>query len=168
MPIKKKKKVKFEIERKFLLKNIPIFGKRKWSFLDIRQFYFNRKEDGKRVRYREAISDSGKIKYYSTQKDYVSEGTNAEDEFEITSVMFWKKFKETSNKRMIEKQRFIYNFGGHKFEIDRFIGMHIIILEVELKNINEKISFPDFIKKEIIVEVTKTKEFGNYSLSSEC
>ena len=55
-----------------------------------------------------------------------------------------------------------------KFEIDKFINMNLVILEIELKNINQKISFPPFIKKEIILEVTEIKELGNFNLSEKC
>jgi CYTH domain-containing protein len=165
MATKKRKKVKFEIERKFLLRNVPDFSKKIWTYLDIRQFYFS--ENGERIRYRESIDVSGKATYFSTKKKFISKGTNSEDEFEITEKIFWDRFKKTRNKIGIRKQRFVYSYAGHKFEIDRFADIYIVVMEVELKNINENINFPDFIKSLIISEVTEIEGFGNFKLSSK-
>lgn len=158
-------KSKPEIERKFLLKNIPVFGKNKWTYLDIRQFYFM--INGERIRYRESIDENNKTTYYYTKKKFISAGINDELEYEITKREFWKTFKSSKNKSIIEKTRFIYKYKGFKFEIDKYVDMKLVVMEVELKNIKQKIPFPPFIKKEIIVEVTNIKEFGNFNLSKK-
>ena len=91
-----------------------------------------------------------------------------EIEIEIPEKTFWKRFRETKNRKGINKTRFVYKYKGLKFEIDRFKNMHLVVMEIELKNINQKINFPDFIKEEIILEVTELRELGNYSLSGKC
>lgn len=166
-----KNKVNLEIERRFLLKNVPIFGKkREFKIYDIFQFYFEVK--GKRTRFRQSTekitssySPTDKVTYFSTKKKFISKGTYEEIEVEISEKTFWKKYRETKNRRSISKTRFVYKYKGLKFEIDKFTEMHLVVMEIELKNINQKINFPDFIKKEIILEVTDIRELGNYNLS---
>lgn len=162
---KKNSNVNLEIERKFLLRDVPFFKKRMDNYiLDIYQFYFE--EKGKRIRYRKSTDESLKSTYYSTRKKLISKGTYEEIEFEISEKTYHKKFKETTGKRKgISKQRFVYKYKAHKFEIDVFTFMKLVVMEVELTDINQKITFPDFIKKEILMEVTGIKEFTNYSLS---
>lgn len=160
------KKANLEIERKFLLKNVPNFGKRKWTSLDISQFYFNSR--GKRIRYRESINKDGKSTYYSTKKKLISKGTYEEIEFIITEKKFCKiLFDKTVDKRIIKKTRFIYEYKGFKFEIDKFTNMNLVVMEIELDNIYQKIPFPDFIAEKIILEVTDLREFTNFSLSEK-
>ena len=43
--------------------------------------------------------------------------------------------------------------------------MNIVILEVELNDINEKIEFPKYLEREILYEVTGIKEFSNKRLA---
>ncbi len=166
MGIKKVKKSKPEIERKFLLKNLPVFGNRKWTCLDICQFYFMRNNE--RIRYRKSTDENNKTIYYSTKKTFISAGINDELEFTITKGEFWKTYFKFKNKSIIEKTRFVYKYKGFKFEIDEYTGMKLIVMEVELQNISQKIPFPAFIKKQIILEVTKLREFGNFNLSKKC
>jgi CYTH domain-containing protein len=163
MAPRKNKKANLEIERKFLMRCVPDFGKKKWTYLDISQFYFDK--NGKRIRYRESIDENEKATYYSTRKKFLSKGTYEEIEFEISKRTFWNKFKETKNKKGLEKTRYIYKYKGLKFEIDKYKDMNLVVMEVELKNINQKIEFPDFIKEKIILEVTDFREFGNFNLS---
>nr|QBM02787.1 hypothetical protein [uncultured archaeon] len=162
-----KNKVNLEIERRFLLKNVPTFGKkRNFEIFDIFQFYFDVK--GKRTRFRRLTDIKNKDTYFSTKKKFISKGTYEEIEIEIPEKTFWKRFRETKNRKGINKTRFVYKYKGLKFEIDRFKNMHLVVMEIELKNINQKINFPDFIKEEIILEVTELRELGNYSLSGKC
>lgn len=166
MSPKKNTKINLEIERRFLLKNIPNFAGKKWTYFEIYQFYVN--DNGKRVRYRESIQQNCKPIYYSTQKKLISKGTYEEKEREVSEKIFRKKFKDSKNKTEISKLRYVYQYKGLKFEIDSFDKMRLVVMEIELKDINQTIHFPDFIFKEIILEVTELKELGNFNLSRKC
>jgi CYTH domain-containing protein len=147
------------------MRNVPDFCKKRWTYLDIFQFYFEDK--GRRTRYRESIDEEGKATFFSTKKKYLSKGTYEELEFEISGKTFYKKLKQLKVKKGLRKIRFIYKYKGLKFEIDRYVDLNLVVMEVELKNINQKINFPDFISEKIILEVTELREFGNYNLSSK-
>lgn len=165
MPVKKKKKrkINLEIERKFLMKCVPTFGKKKVEHLAVTQFYFNKA--GQRLRYRQIIDESGKKTYYSTQKKFISNGINDEEEFEISERKYRRAFSSYKDKKYIIKKRSVFKYKNLKFEIDKYAGMDLVVMEVELKDINQKIYFPKFIKNQIIIEVTMFKEFGNFNLA---
>lgn len=65
----------------------------------------------------------------------------------------------------IDKTRHIVMSGGHRWEIDVFHGRHegLILAEVELENINEKVDLPSFIGK----EVTSDPSYYNSVLASK-
>lgn len=153
--------IPLEIERKFLLRRFPNL-----SYLDVLtifQFYTKSK-----IRYRCETSRRNKsITYYQTIKHYVSPGVNHEDEKIITADVFYKNIK--NGYKGISKLRYIWqNTSNQKFEIDVFPDHeNLIILEVEVKDINEKILFPKYFFRYDIVdkEVTGDKKYNNSKLA---
>ncbi len=65
---------------------------------------------------------------------------------------------------IIKKNRYEINFKGSLFEVDEFIGLHqgLIIAEVELNSIEDKIELPTWVGE----EVTGNKNYYNSYLSS--
>jgi CYTH domain-containing protein len=171
-PKLKKKPVKLEIERKFLMKRVPRFllvkGKQPFNILHIVQYYVGNDKDIT-IRYRESKNAmEEKSKYFLTKKKYSSFGTYEEDEKRISKAKFDLALKNAKEKTSITKTRMVYEYGGLKFEIDRYQDLTLVILEVELKNIKQKIKFPKFIKDCIIKEVTGMKELSNRNLAEKC
>jgi CYTH domain-containing protein len=70
-----------------------------------------------------------------------------------------------SNSLYIKKSRTVVKYKGHKLELDKYDGMNIVILEIELEDLNEEIKLPRYIDREIIYEVTGIKEFSNKNLA---
>jgi CYTH domain-containing protein len=147
-----------EIERKFLLKRFPRL-ERINTVYQIEQWYHS---DGYRYRY-QVETPTGDIQIFKTKKTNISKGVNQEEEITLTQ----EEFNELnlSNSLHINKTRTVIKYRGLKFEIDKYNGINIIILEVELKDINDKINFPKYIEKEILYEVTGIKEFSNKKLA---
>jgi CYTH domain-containing protein len=147
-----------EIERKFLLKRFPRLEKIN-SVYQIEQWYHS---DG--FRYRKQVEiPSGNTEIFKTKKTNISKGVNLEEEVNLTE----DELKEVNltNSLLINKTRTVVKYKNKKFEIDKYSGMNIIILEVELNDLNEKIEFPKYIEREILYEVTGIKEFSNKSLA---
>lgn len=65
---------------------------------------------------------------------------------------------------VIEKDRFIFQFGKHSWEIDVFYGDNegLIVAEVELSSSDEKVIKPDFIGQ----EVSNDPKYYNSSLQA--
>lgn len=147
-----------EVERKFLLKRFPRLEKINTVY-QIEQWYHS---DGFRYRY-QVETPTGEVEIFKTKKTNISKGVNQEEEITLTQNEF--EALNLSNSLHINKTRTVIKYKGHKFEIDKYNGINIIILEVELKDINEKIDFPKYIEKEILYEVTGIKEFSNKKLA---
>ena len=132
-----------EIERKFLLKRFPRLEKIN-NVYQIEQWYHS---DGFRYRYQLEIT-TGDIKIFKTKKTNISKGVNQEEE----TILSQNEFNELdlSNSLSIKKIRTVVKYKGHKLELDKYDGMNIVILEVELKDLNEEIKLPKYIQKEII------------------
>ena len=147
-----------EIERKFLLKRFPKLEKINTVY-QIQQWYHS---DGYRYRYQIEIPN-GDIKIFKTKKTNISKGVNQEEE----TILSQNEFNELdlSNSLSIKKIRTVVKYKGHKLELDKYDGMNIVILEVELKDLNEEIKLPKYIQKEILYEVTGIKEFSNKNLA---
>lgn len=168
--------INLEIERKFLV-NFPT----SWSdlaemfddLIDIKritQTYLEPegKDPAARVRKTiEGLTEDRKTVYHFNQKKLVEEGINEEKEFEINKSQY-EKFLKKSNPKLvtIEKTRFVFKYNDQVFELDAFKGplKGLTILEIELKNKNQKVDLPPFLK--IIEEVTKDKKFNNFNLAS--
>jgi CYTH domain-containing protein len=161
-----KKKSHKEIERKFLLRRLPVeLFKKKVEVLRITQYYFD--IDGKGERFRIATNkDKGTTKYIHTIKTTLSVGVNDEQESSIKKTTFRKLYEQHKNNcRVIEKTRYVIKFEGLKFEIDEFCGFSLVMLEVELPKLTYKFDFPPGLEDEIIMEVTGIRQFNNSSLA---
>ena len=147
-----------EIERKFLLKRFPKLEKINTVY-QIQQWYHS---DGFRYRYQLEIPN-GDVKIFKTKKTNISKGVNQEEE----TILSQNEFNELdlNNSLSVKKIRTVVKYKGHKLEIDKYEGLNIVILEVELEDLDEKIPMPKYIDKEILYEVTGIKEFSNKSLA---
>lgn len=147
-----------EIERKFLLKRFPKLEKINTVY-QIQQWYHS---DGFRYRYQVEIPN-GDVKIFKTKKTNISKGVNQEEE----TILSQNEFNELdlNNSLSVKKIRTVVKYKGHKLDIDKYEGLNIVILEVELEDLNEKIPLPKYIDKEILYEVTGIKEFSNKSLA---
>ena len=147
-----------EIERKFLLKRFPRFEKINNVF-QINQWYHS---DG--YRYRKQVEvPTNEVEIFKTKKINISKGVNQEEETTLTIFEFNEL--DLSNSLHINKTRTVIKYKGKKFEIDKYEGINIVILEVELNDIDEKIEFPKYLEREILYEVTGIKEFSNKRLA---
>ena len=143
-----------EIERKFLIKEIPANCEQK---IHIKQYYIH--VDDKFVQ---------RLRFFDNQKTIISLKQNCaglsryEFEYEIP-LEDAKKIVSMTNSIFIEKIRHIMYYESMKWEIDEFLGNNkgLLIAEVELEDENQKIKLPDGIVK----EVTNQNKYFNYKLA---
>ena len=160
-------KWKLEIERKFLLKELP--DNVADEVITIDQYYWKNKSNIWE-RARTYHSDKSGDSYIHTIKKSVSKGVNMEDEFELTKDEF-ENFKnnclsDPTNSKFINKERHIYKQGDLKWEVDKFDnGYKLIIAELEIPKKTYKIAMPDYIMEVFLLEVTGLKQFSNRNLS---
>lgn len=162
---------KIEIEKKYLLKNLP---KLKYDIiLHIFQYYL---PDGSRIRETKTGWENGmdmeypfqfglKHKYEICIKKKIKMGVYEEDERKITEKKYDKLKKEAFS--FINKTRYIYKSGRLKWEIDVYQTISMVTAEIELKKESSKFIMPFEIANELILDVTEFPQFTNKSLSNK-
>jgi CYTH domain-containing protein len=161
-------KYNLEIERKFLLRNVPKFERKEVDKFLIHQIYVN--VDGKVTRFR--MTEKFNIKgsdpvvertYVKCVKKPISTGVFEEVENVVSQELFEALLKQEHS--YIVKTRYLYEHGGLKWEVDEYHDIKLVTLEVELDDINQDITIPEIIEREMIVEVTGQRVFSNFELS---
>jgi CYTH domain-containing protein len=146
-----------EIERKFLLKELPdIMYDNK---LNIMQWYCD-----KNLRIRRTLDvNSSKLSYTVTKKTLLRPGVYEEDEQVISKKKYEALLKSAF--KCIIKTRYIKKFGKLKWEIDSYKDMSLTVAEIELPKEGHKFKLPDYIAYCLILEVTHMPEFTNKNLA---
>lgn len=168
---------KLESERKFLVKFPTSWSALSEMFDDlidvkrITQTYLEPEGDEPSARVRktvEGLTGETETIYHFNQKEFVEAGVHKEKEHEITKAQYEKYLKKShSDKVEVAKTRFVFKFDDQVFELDVFKGplRGLAILEIELKNIQDTVELPPFLK--VIKEVTKDKRYTNFSLADK-
>ncbi len=157
-----------EIERKFLieypnlkkLEDLPNCSK-----VDITQTYLKSSDDvERRIR---ARGIDGNYIYYLTEKKNISGLKRVEIERKLTQDEYLQLLMEADNRfHTIHKTRYCLSESNQYFEIDIYPEWNKqAIMEIELREENEKINIPPFIK--IIKEVTDDRKYKNYQMAKE-
>ena len=156
----------FEIERKYLieypdvtlLESLPNCQR-----VEIIQIYL-KTEDGSETRVRQRSID-GHCTYYRTTKKAVSDIKRVEIENQITEDEYLRLLTDADpDYRPIQKTRYCLTYDNQCFEIDVYpFWNDRAIMEIELNDENDAISFPPQIK--VLQEVTADKQYKNASLA---
>ena len=156
----------FEIERKFLieypdvawLESLPSCEK-----VEIIQTYLKSPE-GDEVRVRQRGIDGNYI-YFQTTKKTVSGAKRIEIERRLSKDEYLRLLMDADTaKRQIRKTRYCLTYDGQYFEIDLYpFWSDRAILEIELRDENEEIRFPQELR--MIKEVTDDEVYKNASLA---
>lgn len=161
---------KLEIERKFLLRRLPVDLKYH-EILHIFQFYL---KDGSRIREtRNANPNRGLVipfpfgvnpKFELTIKNKLKPGVYEEDEKEIKRKEF-DNLKRTAT-HQIRKTRYVHKLSKKlKWEIDVYDGIAMVTAEIELPKEGASFSVPKELSKEMIMDVTEFPQFTNRSIA---
>lgn len=151
-----------ECERRFLLKMVPHIEFD--EILSMNQHYLTEKNSNKLERVR--IIDNHNIdetKFIHTIKEPISKMSVNESEKEITDLEYFELRKKSL--REIGKVRYIKKFDNLKWEIDEFRNINLVIAEIEIPNEEYDLILPDYIKNNLIIEITGLKEFNNSNLA---
>ena len=145
-----------EIERKYLTKGE--FRDMASSSTRITQGYLSSNaERNVRVRIR---SDKGYITVKGISNESGATRFEWEKEIPVEDV---QKLLEICEPGIIDKTRYLVEFGGHTFEVDEFYGDNegLVMAEVELESEDEEIQKPDWLGD----EVTGDKRYYNAMLT---
>ncbi|XPV68468.1 MAG: CYTH domain-containing protein [Halarcobacter sp.] len=136
-----------EIERKYLIDKQKLINLK--NGINIKQGYINT-TDNTVVRLR--IKGA---KGFLTIKGENKGATRLEFEYEIPLEEANEMLEKLCSKPIIEKTRYEISYESHLWEVDIFYGDNegLIIAEVELKDENETIILPPWIKKDVTGDI---------------
>ncbi len=155
-----------EIERKWLLKRLPIEPAD--DVLDIKQWYMEVNGIYERVRKITYLDKT--FDFIKTIKTPIDEMTYEEDENPILPNEyddFVEKCKESDTSYFLHKKRHIYMNGDDKWEVDQYMEFDLVMVELEMPTKTYEFEIPEHILDEMIIEVTGKKEFSNLSLAEK-
>lgn len=157
----------YEIERKYLIEYPDL----KWlneypncKRVEIIQTYLKSDADEeKRLRQR---GDGANFVYFETKKRKISDIKRVEVERRISEAEYLELIMDAdTTKRQIRKTRYCLTYENQYFEIDVYPSWDDkAILEIELRDENAEIIFPEQIK--VIKEVTNDAAYKNASLAT--
>ena len=170
--------IKLEKERKFLVKFPTSWSALSEIFDDlidvkrISQTYLKPEDNNKqsaRVRKTiEGLTGETEVVYHFNRKHPVETGVHKEEEREITKSQYQNYLKDCyPGKVEVNKTRFVFKYNEQVFELDVFKGplKGLAILEIELKDIDDTVELPPFLK--VMKEVTEDKRFTNFALADK-
>jgi len=150
-----------ENERRFLVRfpdtdNLDIVRE-----ISIKQTYLENGENNSQRRVRRT-EEGSETKYIYTEKIFLTPIVRQETEYNITQDEYEKFIisEKRSDCVPVEKIRYCFEYRSQLFELDKYpFSDDLAIMEIELKNPEQEIFFPDNI--DIIKEVTGIHDYSN-------
>lgn len=155
-----------EIERVFLLSAVPpaMPAGEAWR---IEQGYLPpAAESGPGAlegRLRRIERSDGSVRYVHTLKRGVGL-VREEVEREIDRGAFEREWPRTAGRRL-RKERTRVAAAGYVWEIDRFVGLPVVLAECELPAVDAPLAIPDWLAPVVVREVTDDPAYRNSALA---
>lgn len=165
--------MKYEIERKFLLAKLPFRSDIFNEIVIMRSHYKNEQE---RITQYDFIRQN-RTEWCKINKSKTKDSSVRKEKVKDLNVEDVRKFLSENKTTSIEKVRHITtDDNGVKWEIDEFVGLNLVVAECELlahsgeqreELLQEQstLDLPDFIERNMLLEVTDNEKFYNYNLS---
>lgn len=134
-----------EKERKFRLLNFdPSMIPEDAVCVQIAQDYLQTTQDGPERRVRKRTIDGASSYYYTEKSPTGEKGVRIERETPISLSEYEKLLTERDpSTRTIHKVRNCFSVNNRLFELDVFLGLDLVVLEVEVGDMDEAIVFPE-------------------------
>ena len=152
--------VDVEIERKYLLRELPRFPTPA-AILEVDQGYLPGTKVLERVRRQQ--SNDGGVRYFRTMK--VGSGVERLEFEDETDEALFKHLWALTEGRRVKKRRYVVLHGGDRWEIDEFLDRPLALAELELERADSPVTIPDWLKPVLVREVTDEVEYTNRSLA---
>lgn len=148
-----------EIERKYLLRALPA-GIAESPSAEYDQGYLPGTEIHERIR---RVRTERGARYYRT----IKLGTGM-DRFEFedeTDAPFFDATWPLTVGRRVHKRRYRLEAPGGVWEVDEFLDRDLVLAELELSNVDQRIDMPDVITAVLDRDVTDDEAYANYRLA---
>ena len=154
----------YEIERKFLVEFPDVKKLDVRKRIGITQTYLVNGEHDSQRRVRR-IDEDGNISYTYTEKIFITPVTREENEKVISGEDYDRLLKQAKIEfKPVEKVRYAFNYHDQLFELDTYpFSNSLAIMELELKNVDQLIDFPDNVR--VLKDVSADKRYSNSALA---
>ena len=158
------KEMGYEIERKFLVEFPDVKKLDVRKRIGITQTYLVNGEHDSQRRVRR-IDEDGNISYTYTEKIFITPVTREENEKVISGEDYDRLLKQAKIEfKPVEKVRYAFNYHDQLFELDTYpFSNSLAIMELELKNVDQLIDFPDNVR--VLKDVSADKRYSNSALA---
>ena len=106
----------------------------------------------------------GSMRYVHTVKH--GEGLVRRERERSISVDAFETAWEGTKGRRLEKTRWRVKHGEHTWEIDHFERLKLVLVEVELSQVEENPTMPEWLLGRIVREVTEEPEYRNVAIAA--
>ena len=156
----------YEIERKFLVVMPDIQKLDVRRKLDIIQTYLVNGENGSQRRVRR-IEECGEVKYFYTEKLFLTGITRKEMEYEINRQEYERLIGQAREDYVpIHKMRYCFDYRTQLFELDVYpFSESLAVMELELDSEEQEIIFPENV--EVIKEITGNPAYSNARIATD-
>lgn len=150
-----------EIERKYLLRALPVFPERPGRrILTIDQGYV----PGERIRERlRRVEEGGRERWYRTVK--LGHGISRHEFEDETSAEIFLAMWPLTQGRRLRKRRHVIPERALLWEIDEFLDRPLQLAEIEIPSVDTEVSIPDWLAPVIDREVTGQTAYLNSTLA---
>lgn len=156
----------YEIERKFLVRMPDTEKLDVRKKLEILQTYLINGENDSQRRVRR-ISVDGEVKYFYTEKLFLTGITRKEMEYEINHSEYDRLINQAREDYVpINKTRYCFNYKNQLFELDVYpFSDSLAVMELELDSEEQEIIFPENV--EVIKEITGNPAYSNARIATD-
>lgn len=152
-----------EVERRFIVKfglDLLLLEEQSKKITEITQHYFGK------MRLRKSAEKGSVPAFYLTLKQPTgNKGECSEENKEVSEEEYENLLKKhVSELATLQKVRYQLDFEGNTFEVDVFMGTLLIIVEVELDHIDDRVALP---KEWELQEITGDHEWSNKRLAEK-
>lgn len=161
-----------EIERTYLLRALPAIPEGA-EVLQIEQGYLPEKgqatadERYLEGRLRRTVAGDGSVRLTHTIKR--GSGVRRTEIERAISADEFERYWPLTEGRRLRKRRYRASDAGAGvpvlWEIDEFVDLGLVLAEVELPSVDEKVVFPSWLAPHVVREVTDEPSYRNYSLA---
>jgi len=152
--------MKVEIERKYLLRELPDFPK-PMTTLDIDQGYLPGVNLIERLRRQR--NEKGDVQHFRTVK--LGSGIERLELEDETDEALFQYLWELTKGRRVKKVRYRVPHGDDIWEIDKFTDRQLVLAEIELDRADRKIDMPEWLTRVLVREVTNEPQYTNRALA---
>ncbi|HEX3866977.1 MAG TPA: hypothetical protein VHV78_09500, partial [Gemmatimonadaceae bacterium] len=103
------------------------------------------------------------VRYFRTVK--IGRGVDRQEFEDEASERFFSAVWPLTEGHRVHKRRHCVSVGNDVWEIDEFLDRELVLAELELDTVDQHIDIPDFIRDQLVRDVSDEEAFTNFNLA---